>query len=91
MTGAESAQPSPEARRELFKRIRDGTSIDVPTCTFVDTQSRDFSRRPSFSISFNRQHDTVLEVNIPIYGYIYDVKSGKLVEVSEATTAGKAR
>src|SRR5713101_7799110 len=27
--------------------------------------------------------------DIPIYGYIYDVKSGKLVEVPEATTAGK--
>jgi carbonic anhydrase len=27
--------------------------------------------------------------NIPIYGYIYDVKSGKLVEVTEATAAGK--
>ena len=29
--------------------------------------------------------------DIPIYGYIYDVKTGKLVEVPEATTAGKAR
>ena len=28
--------------------------------------------------------------DIPIYGYIYDVKSGKLVEVPEATAAGKA-
>jgi carbonic anhydrase len=28
--------------------------------------------------------------DIPIYGYIYDVKSGKLVEVPEATTAGRA-
>jgi carbonic anhydrase len=28
--------------------------------------------------------------DIPIYGYIYDVKSGKLLEVSEATTVGKA-
>jgi carbonic anhydrase len=28
--------------------------------------------------------------DIPIYGYIYDVKSGRLVEVQEATTAGKA-
>jgi len=28
--------------------------------------------------------------DIPIYGYIYDVKSGKLVEVAEATTVGKA-
>jgi len=26
---------------------------------------------------------------IPIYGYIYDVKSGKLVEVPKATEAGK--
>ena len=28
--------------------------------------------------------------NIPIYGYIYDVKSGQLVEVPAATAAGKA-
>ncbi len=28
--------------------------------------------------------------NIPIYGYIYDVGSGSLVELSEATEAGKA-
>ncbi|HET6449924.1 MAG TPA: carbonic anhydrase [Spirochaetia bacterium] len=27
---------------------------------------------------------------IPIYGFIYDVKTGKLVEVPEATAAGKA-
>ncbi len=29
--------------------------------------------------------------DIPIYGYIYDVKTGKLLEVPEATEAGKAR
>ena len=29
--------------------------------------------------------------SIPIYGYIYDVKTGKLVEVEEATKIGKAR
>jgi len=29
--------------------------------------------------------------DIPIYGYLYDVQTGKLVEVPEATTAGKAR
>jgi carbonic anhydrase len=29
--------------------------------------------------------------DIPIYGYIYDVKSGKLIEVSAATEAGRAR
>ena len=29
--------------------------------------------------------------SIPIYGYIYDVRSGKLIEVSTATEVGKAR
>jgi carbonic anhydrase len=29
--------------------------------------------------------------DIPVYGYIYDVKSGKLIEVTEATAIGKAR
>ena len=29
--------------------------------------------------------------DIPIYGYIYDVKTGKLLEVKKATEAGKAR
>ena len=28
---------------------------------------------------------------IPIYGYIFDVKTGKLDEVPEATAAGKPR
>ncbi|GAB4353159.1 MAG: hypothetical protein Kow006_18210 [Gammaproteobacteria bacterium] len=28
--------------------------------------------------------------NIPVYGYIYDCKTGRLVEVPEATAAGKA-
>lgn len=29
--------------------------------------------------------------DIPVYGYIYDCKSGQLTEVPEATAAGKAR
>lgn len=29
--------------------------------------------------------------NIPIYGYIYDVKSGKLIEVNKATEIGKVK
>lgn len=37
-----------------------------------------------------RNHPLVPK-SIPIYGYIYDVKSGKLVEVPEATAAGKAQ
>jgi carbonic anhydrase len=36
-----------------------------------------------------RRHPLV-PTNIPIYGYIYDVKTGKLVEIEAATQAGKA-
>src|SRR5215467_203531 len=36
-----------------------------------------------------RNHSLV-PTDIPIYGYIYDVKSGELLEVPQATTAGKA-
>lgn len=35
-----------------------------------------------------RQHPLV-PGTIPVYGYIYDVKSGQLIEVPEATTAGQ--
>jgi carbonic anhydrase len=37
-----------------------------------------------------RNHPLVPK-RIPIYGYIYDVKTGRLVEISEATEAGKAQ
>jgi carbonic anhydrase len=37
------------------------------------------------------RHHPLVPNDIPIYGYIYDVKSGKLVEIPEATTAGTAR
>jgi carbonic anhydrase len=36
-----------------------------------------------------RNHPLVPK-NIPIYGYLYDVKSGALIEVSEATKVGSA-
>ena len=35
-----------------------------------------------------RNHPLVPK-NIPIYGYIYDVTTGRLVEIPEATTAGR--
>jgi carbonic anhydrase len=40
-------------------------------------------------ISRIRAHPLVPS-RIPIYGYVYDVKSGKLIEVPEATVAGRA-
>ena len=41
-------------------------------------------------VSRIRNHPLV-PARIPIYGYIYDVKSGRLIEVTAATTAGAAR
>ena len=40
-------------------------------------------------VSRIRNHPLVPR-NIPIYGYIYEVETGRLVEVPEATLAGKA-
>ncbi|KRO38189.1 MAG: carbonic anhydrase [Acidimicrobium sp. BACL17 MAG-120823-bin42] len=40
-------------------------------------------------VSRIRNHPLVPR-NIPIYGYIYEVETGRLVEVPEATRAGKA-
>lgn len=36
-----------------------------------------------------RQHPLVPR-DIPVYGYIYDVKTGNLMEVADATKTGKA-
>jgi carbonic anhydrase len=36
-----------------------------------------------------RNHPLVPK-SIPIYGFVLDVRSGRLIEVAEATTAGKA-
>lgn len=34
------------------------------------------------------RHHALVPKNIPIYGYVYDVKTGNLIEVSEATKIG---
>ena len=37
------------------------------------------------------RNDPLVPGDIPIYGYVYDVKSGKLIEVPAASAAGRAR
>ena len=37
----------------------------------------------------SREHPLVPR-NIPIYGYVFDVKTGRLDEVAKATAAGRA-
>ena len=61
---------------------REGTYIDWLTISDQQGAVVDDVRRV-------RNHPLVPKA-IPIYGYIYDVKTGKLNEVPEATEAGKA-
>jgi carbonic anhydrase len=49
---------------------------------------RDLAQSVVDDVQRIRSHPLVPH-NIPIYGYIYDVRSGKLIEVPEATRAGR--
>jgi carbonic anhydrase len=50
----------------------------------------DQARSVTDDVTRIRKHPLV-PASIPIYGYIYDVKSGRLIEVPEATAAGKVK
>jgi len=45
---------------------------------------------PTKLMSRIRNHPLISR-SIPIYGYIYDVRTGKLDEAPEATAAGRAK
>jgi carbonic anhydrase len=60
-------------------------------CNYINWMSfSDNARSVVEDVTRIRNHPLV-RGDIPIYGYIYDVKSGKLIEVPEAMKAGKAR
>jgi carbonic anhydrase len=50
---------------------------------------RDLAQSVTADVIRIRNHQLVSKA-IPVYGYIYDVTSGSLIEVAGATTAGKA-
>jgi carbonic anhydrase len=50
---------------------------------------KDLKQSVVFDVTRIRTHPLV-PATIPIYGYVYDVSSGKLIELPEATEAGKA-
>jgi carbonic anhydrase len=50
----------------------------------------DVDRSVVDDVSRIRSHPLVPR-SIPIYGYLYDVKTGKLNEIPEATDAGRAK
>ena len=41
-------------------------------------------------VEYIRNHP-LAAANIPIYGYIYDVNTGRLIEVKKATEIGRAK
>src|SRR5262249_39386611 len=49
----------------------------------------DRGQRVVASVRRIREHP-VVPASIPIYGYVFDVRSGRLIEIEEATAFGKA-
>ena len=76
--------------------IRDGAFVDVGTgpgsaeARYVDWLTiSDNAASVVEDVTRIRNHPLV-PATIPVYGYIYDVRTGRLVEVPQATAAGKA-
>jgi carbonic anhydrase len=68
-----------------------GPGPGSPEGQYVDWLTiKDQSQSVVADVTRIRRHPLV-PADIPIYGYVYDVKTGRLVEVPEATAVGKAR
>ena len=65
----------------------EGGSVEAKFMTFLTIKNQEES--VTEDVLRIKNHPLVPKY-IPVYGYIYDVKSGKLKEVAEATSAGKA-
>ena len=67
-----------------------GTGPGSPEAKYVDWLTiNDNAQSVTEDVSRIRTHPLVPS-NIPIYGYIYDVSSGRLIEVAEASKVGQA-
>ena len=80
--------------------IRDLLSKSLNTATIDENGGSDEANHIAFLTFKNLEASVIEDVerirhhplvagNIPIYGYVYDVRSGKLIEVPEATHAGE--
>jgi carbonic anhydrase len=67
-----------------------GTGPGSSEADYIDWLTiRDQAASVTADVTRIRTHPLV-PAGIPIYGYIYDVRSGRLIEVEEATAAGSA-
>lgn len=91
-----------EIIRDLFSKSLATASVDEKGWKNVTEEGgSDEAKHISF-LTINNQAESILQdvkrikahplvpSYIPVYGYIYNVKTGKLTEITEATTAGKA-
>ena len=80
----ETAELSAQGFRDVGKGPGSTEAQFVDWLTIADT-----AQAVVDDVARIRRHPLVPK-SIPIYGYIYDVKTGKLVEVAAATQAGRA-
>ena len=80
----ETAELSAQGFRDVGKGPGSEEGKFIDWLTIADTKQAVVD-----DVSRIRRHPLVPK-NIPIYGYVYDVKTGKLGEVDEATRAGRA-
>ena len=91
-----------EIIRDLFSKSLATASVDEKGWKNVTEEGgSDEAKHISF-LTINNQAESILQdvkrikahplvpSYIPVYGYIYNVKTGKLTEITEATIAGKA-
>src|SRR6266404_5352552 len=88
--GAKGNLPLPPSRRFAILTCMDARLDPAKYAGLAEGDAHVNAKSVVEDVMRVRNHPLVPN-DIPIYGYIYDVKSGKLVEVPEATTAGKAR
>jgi carbonic anhydrase len=68
-----------------------GTSPGSPEAKYIDWLTiSEQAQSVTEDVARIKNHPLVPK-NIPVYGYIYDVKTGRLVEVPTATVAGAAK
>ena len=80
----ETAELTPEGFRDVGKGPGSSEGQFIDWLTVADA-----AQAVVDDVARIRRHPLVPK-SIPIYGYLYDVKTGKLVEVDRATQAGRA-
>ena len=80
----ETAELTPQGFRDVGKGPGSPAGEDIDWLTIQDQQKAVVD-----DVARIRAHPLVPKT-IPVYGFLYDVKSGKLIEVAEARVAGAA-